>query len=102
MPNESLPYTPLYINGASQVRYYDPETSQYYGGIVFGDQLISGKTGEHWSTDQYVTWASVLSGLEADDIIVTRTWTDISEAIASTETTPWWRFKHYPTKGIKR
>jgi len=93
MRQEGLEYIPLYINGASQVRYYDPDTARYYGGIVFGDQLISGRTGEHWQADQYVRWASVVSGTAPENIIVTRTWTDISEAIAPSESTPWWRFE---------
>lgn len=88
MHQEKLEYIPLYINGASQVEYYDPDTMQYYGGIVFMDQLISGQTGEHWQADEYTMWASALSGKNPDQIIITLTWENLSPTILRGGTLP--------------
>lgn len=76
-------YTPLYYSTPCQVRWYNPSTKKYYGGIAYLDKLIKGD-GSVFKTDEIVLNA-VKSGLNPDDAVIELDWIDISEAIWTSE-----------------
>lgn len=72
------PYTPLYYNAPTQVRYW--EDSKYHGGICYHDFIIKGDTGEIDAIQNIINHAEK-EGVFWDDAVVELDWVDIDEDI---------------------
>ena len=68
-------YTPLYYNGPTQVKYFDPRDQKYHGGIAYRDFIISG-IGEVLITDLVVKHAYE-AGIKMDDAVIELEWLNI-------------------------
>lgn len=73
-------YTPLYYKTPCQVRYYETEDGQYYGGIALQDFIICGHCGTVMPIDDIVKCA-VRAGVDYDDAIIELDWMDMSNTI---------------------
>ena len=72
-------YTPLYYDGAIQVRWYDWRDGKYHGGIGFHEFLITGR-GELFYLDDVVSYA-ISRGVYWDDAVIEMEWLNLDESI---------------------
>lgn len=75
---EEYPYTPLYYNVPTQVKFY--EQGKYYGGIGYKDIIIDGHSGSVMSVEKVVQNA-VDEGIEPDQAIIELDWISLNEDI---------------------
>ena len=73
-------YTPLYYGTPCQVKYWDADNGEYFGGIALHDFIIDGLTGDILITDKVVKRAAA-DGVHWDDAVIELEWLDISDAI---------------------
>ena len=75
---EEYPYTPLYYNAPTQIKFY--EQGKYYGGIGYEDIIIDGHSGSVMSIEKIVQNA-INEGIEADQAIIELDWISLSDHI---------------------
>lgn len=73
-------YTPLFYGTPCQVRFYDADNGEYYGGIALHDFIICGMTGDILQIHRIIE-AAAADGIHWDDAIVELAWQDISDNI---------------------
>jgi len=70
-----------YYDEPTQVRYYDPGSQQYVGGIGFHNWLVGGN-GLHVHIDKYIAGVCQIDPeMDPDDVLIELEWVDISTAI---------------------
>ena len=70
----------LYYTHPVQVRYWDLESKNYQGGIVYQDYLICGVDGQVVSLNKFFQSCQEC-GLDVDDVVIELAWLNLSQEI---------------------
>ena len=70
----------LYYTHPVQVRYWDLESKNYKGGIVYQDYLISGVDGQVIPLNELFQNCQEC-GFEPDDVVIELAWLDLNQEI---------------------